>query len=200
MKLLQILKKIWESFLKQIAKESPKQLEYSNTSQSKSETQTKPMNASVTTHLPKIAFSKPKREVTRIFLHCSASDQDHHDDIGVIKQWHLDRNFNGVGYHYFIKKNGEVQAGRSLERNPAAQRNHNHSTIAICLHGLRKENFTRAQLEALYALCWKINLAYSGEVTFHGHCEVANKSCPVFDYKSVLNLSPTGEMLLGETH
>ena len=31
-------------------------------------------------------------------------------------------------------------------------------------------------------------------ITFHGHCEVSNKTCPVFNYKNVLNLDSLGNI------
>ena len=30
------------------------------------------------------------------------------------------------------------------------------------------------------------------DLTFHGHCEVSNKLCPVFDYRKVLSLDEFG--------
>ena len=75
-----------------------------------------------------IEFRKPRRAVSRVFLHCSASDHLHHDDIAVLRQWHLKRGFDDVGYHYLITFDGRVQAGRSLEKQPAAQAGHPPST------------------------------------------------------------------------
>ena len=92
-----------------------------------------------------MAFEKPDRDVERVYLHCSASDRPAHDDVAVMREWHLARGWSDVGYHVFIKKDGEVQNGRSLEATPAAQGGHNTGTIAICLHGLAVENFTEAQ-------------------------------------------------------
>lgn len=140
-------------------------------------------------------FQKPKRPVDRVFLHCSASDHAAHDNIATIEKWHQERGFNGVGYHYFIRKDGRIETGRDLERIPAAQAGHNTGTIAICLHGLEKRNFTAEQRITLIRLCVAINKAYEGKVTFHGHREVASKECPVFDYVGWLELDPEG--LLG---
>lgn len=142
-------------------------------------------------------FKKPKRTVDKVFLHCSASDKPSHDDIQVIRNWHVDGNgWSDVGYHFFIKKNGQVQAGRDLERIPAAQAGYNEGTIAICLHGLLKENFTASQAVSLIELCNEINDAYKGDITFHGHKEVSNKDCPVIDYKRILNLNKSGYMMI----
>ena len=141
-----------------------------------------------------VGFEAPNRAVTRVFIHCSASDIDAHDDISVMRRWHLDRGWSDVGYHYFIKKDGTIQKGRDLELTPAAQKDHNSGTIAICLHGLEKYAFTKAQFESLWKLCGEIKRAYNGGVTFHGHREVSNRTCPVFDYKAVLGLDDNGVM------
>lgn len=137
-------------------------------------------------------FVKPAREVDRVFLHCSASDRPEHDSVAVMREWHLARGWSDCGYHVFIRKDGAAEAARPLERTPAAQAGHNTGTIAICLHGLEVERFTTAQFETLIDLCRQISAAYGGMVTFHGHCEVSAKACPVFDYRSVLGLDASG--------
>lgn len=142
-------------------------------------------------------FTKPKRPVSRVFLHCSASDNPMHDDISVMRKWHVEGNgWSDVGYHAFIKKDGTLQMGRPLERTPAAQKGHNLGTIAICCHGLDVKKFTDKQRETLYRYCTEINNAYNKSLTFHGHCEVSLKSCPVFDYKDWLKLDRFGRMKL----
>ena len=127
-------------------------------------------------------------------MHCSASDRPEDDAIEVIRRWHLERGFSEVGYHYFIRKNGLLEPGRSLERIPAAQKGHNRNTIAICLHGLHKERFTEEQFDALRDVALGIHDAYDGEISFHGHCEVSPKACPVFDYREVLALDRFGTL------
>ena len=140
-------------------------------------------------------FARPARHVDRVFLHCSASDNPDHDDIATIRSWHVDeRGWSDVGYHYFIRSDGALQEGRPLERTPAAQAGHNAGTLAICLHGLAEENFADDQFRTLTALAREIDEAYAGRVTFHGHCEVSSKPCPVFPYREVLGLDVTGRM------
>lgn len=141
-----------------------------------------------------LSFKKPKRHVFRVFIHCSASDNPKHDDPRVIEAWHKQRNFKEIGYHFFISKNGNIHVGRDLEKVPAAQAGNNTNTIAICVHGLLEGNFTKDQKAALQALCGQINREYHGSVTFHGHCEVAAKDCPVFDYKEWLKLDKHGRL------
>ena len=147
--------------------------------------------------MPVNTFIKPNRRVDRVFIHCSASDLPAHDHVEVIRQWHLERGFDDIGYHFFIHKSGALSPGRDLEKTPAAQHGHNVRTIAICLHGLKKEKFTQAQYETLRTLCSQINAAYLEQVSFHGHCEVSAKACPVIDYKSILKLDVYGSLGLG---
>ena len=146
-------------------------------------------------------FRKPKRSVSRVFLHCTASDHVYHDNLETLHKWHVeDRGWSAIGYHYLIRLNGEVlETDRSLERTPAAQRGHNKGTIAIALSGGqygRDEAFTAAQFRALTALCQTIDDAYDGKITFHGHSEVApGRACPVYDYSTLLGLNAQGKII-----
>lgn len=156
-----------------------------------------PKIAPVVPAVPKYFKTKPKRNVTKVFIHCSASDNPAHDGVEIIREWHLARGFNDIGYHYYIAKDGSVEKGRSLSKIPAAQKGHNTGSIAICVGGLN--NFSDAQMKSLVELCKEINEAYDFLITFHGHREVEpKKTCPVFDYKSVLNLDSKGYMNNGD--
>lgn len=128
---------------------------------------------------------KVKRKINKVFIHCSASDFPQHDNIATIKKWHLEKGFSDIGYHFVITKNGQIFNGRNIEKIPAAQCGYNTNSIAICLTGMR--NFSSEQYSSLKKLCAEINNDIKN-VTFHGHCEVSSKPCPVFDYKTVLNL------------
>ncbi|RWX56223.1 peptidoglycan recognition protein family protein [Photobacterium chitinilyticum] len=141
-----------------------------------------------------MTFIKPNRHIEKVFIHCSASDYPQHDNVETMRKWHLERGWQDVGYHYFIRKNGQLDVGRDLEKIPAAQSGHNKNSIAICLHGLKKELFTKKQFESLIDLCKLINKAYEEQIVFRGHREVSDKNCPVFDYQKILGLSNFGEM------
>ena len=142
-------------------------------------------------------FRRPRRAVTRVFIHCSASDHPEHANVETIRLWHLARGFADVGYHYVIGFDGSIEPGRALERIPAAQLGYNSETIAICLSGGqngRNDAFTQQQFQSLKNLCSAIHDAYDGHISFHGHSEVSDKACPVFDYRGVLELSAQGYM------
>lgn len=137
-------------------------------------------------------FKKPARPVDRVFIHCTASDHEHHDNLATLFVWHVvERGWSDVGYHFVITKDGSINHARPINMRPAAQKGHNNGTIAICLTGDKK--FSKAQFRSLRKLCRQIDDNYD-DITFHGHREVSNKTCPNFDYKGCLNLDETGRM------
>lgn len=144
-------------------------------------------------------YRPPQRSISRVFLHCSACDHEGPGFAGealveTVRGWHLDRGWSDVGYHLLIDRAGLIATGRDLERTPAAQKGHNTGTIAIMVHGL--SDFSDVSLRSCADLCAAINVAHGGRLSFHGHCEVARKRCPVFDYVGLLGLEPDGRMPL----
>ncbi|RPJ58290.1 MAG: N-acetylmuramoyl-L-alanine amidase [Dehalococcoidia bacterium] len=132
------------------------------------------------------------RQINKIILHCSDSDRKEDDDIKVINEWHLKRGFAGVGYHFFITKNGSIQVGRKLELPGAHVLNHNADSIGICLSG--RKDFTTMQYNALKQLLLSLyaDLRRVGNnnvvPSIHGHCEFdLHKTCPNFNYKQFIN-------------
>jgi N-acetyl-anhydromuramyl-L-alanine amidase AmpD len=140
-------------------------------------------------------FTKPKRTVTKIFLHCSDNSNPKWGIPELQILHNQNTNGDGIQYHYFIDRAGKIHNTRELERHPImAQENNNTNSIAICVHGGQHGNdFKDIQMKQLQSLCKAINEAYNG-IPFRGHCEVSKKgkACPVFDYKSVLKLNGKG--------
>lgn len=147
-------------------------------------------------------FHIPTRRVTRVFLHCTASDNRALVGVGLVEEinrWHIQNGWRGVGYHFLIDKEGSVMTARAIEETPAAQLGPdnmgNVATIAFSVHGLW--DFTTASLQSAVAMCKSIDAAYktAGKpVTFHGHKELDPRPCPVFDYKSLLGLDAKGNL------
>jgi len=146
-------------------------------------------------------FKRPKRKVNKVFIHCSA--YAHQDLKGnklkeAINKWHIERGFNGIGYHGVIDFEGTYLNGRDMERIPAAQKGYNTGSLAFCLDGLYKSQFNKSQFITLLYLINQIDKSYKdSNITYHGHCEVANKTCPVFKYKTVLGLQENGKRMTG---
>lgn len=137
-------------------------------------------------------FKAPTRPVNKVYLHCSDSDRPEDDKASVINDWHIKRSFDGIGYHFYLRKSGQLEMGRKLERTPAAQQGHNTGSIAICLGG--RDKFTEQQFATLRDLCRQIHEELP-LATFHGHREVSNKTCPRFAYSLVLGLNDKGQLV-----
>lgn len=120
------------------------------------------------------------RHVDKAILHCSDSNIKSHDNIITIREWHLERGFNDVGYHFFIRSNGQIELGRSLEKTGAHCKGQNKNSIGICLHGKNLDDFTHQQFKSLRKLLEVLILIFP-ELTVHGHNEFSEKECPVFN-------------------
>lgn len=72
------------------------------------------------------------RTINLIVIHCSATRADRdftEDDLEVC---HRRRGFNGTGYHFYIRKNGDIKTTREIERIGAHAKGHNQNSIGIC--------------------------------------------------------------------
>ena len=114
-------------------------------------------------------------------IHCSDSPQGRGDDAETIHQWHLERGWDGIGYHYVILEDGTVEAGRPKYWKGSHARGWNNA-LGICLIG--QTTFTQAQFDALNDLLDELKIHKSHVV---GHNKVnPQKTCPNFDVQEVL--------------
>lgn len=143
-----------------------------------------------------LEFVKPTRKVTKIFIHCSASDVKSHDNLETIRKWHVEENkWSDVGYHYFITKDGVIHNARPVEKIPAAQKGHNKGSIAICLSG--NNEFTEKQFKSLYVVCLDISKEYAHKIKIFGHKDVeTSKSCPNFEVKEKVGLDKNNFLII----
>ena len=122
------------------------------------------------------------RYIDQIILHCSATPEGRDYTVEQIRQWHLKRGFNDIGYHYVIYRDGSVHKGRSEEFIGAHTKNHNKRSIGGMTSDMTapKDTRTPAQKAALFKLVAQLQKKYP-DATVHGHYEFANKACPCFN-------------------
>lgn len=75
------------------------------------------------------------RAISLIVVHCSATREDKSFTEHDLDVCHRRRGFNGVGYHFYIRKNGDIKSTRPLERIGAHARGFNSESIGICYEG-----------------------------------------------------------------
>lgn len=75
------------------------------------------------------------RKITHIIIHCSATRADRTLSSEELEVIHRRRGFNGIGYHYYVRKDGTVLGTRSLEIIGAHTKGFNAHSIGICYEG-----------------------------------------------------------------
>jgi N-acetylmuramoyl-L-alanine amidase len=75
------------------------------------------------------------RDIKEIIVHCSATPEGKDYTVATIREWHLARKFNDIGYHYVIYRDGSINKGRSEDIAGAHCTGHNSNSIGICYIG-----------------------------------------------------------------
>jgi N-acetylmuramoyl-L-alanine amidase len=129
------------------------------------------------------------REIDKIIIHCTATPEGRNITVKEVRQWHLARGFNDIGYHYVILLDGTVQAGRPVSRIGAHVKGQNTGSIGIAYvggidrSGAAKDTLNPAQETAMVNLINDLRERF-GHLTLHGHNEFDNKACPSFNVKT----------------
>jgi len=135
-----------------------------------------------------------------IVIHCSDSE---FGDAMVIDDWHKQRKWSGVGYHFVITNgqastkipylraiDGQIQTGRPLNKSGAHAGNpYNKTHIGICLIGVK--DFSTYQFAALQLLIKELMDKFGIDpenIIGHYQCSTVNgKTCPNFDVDKFKN-------------
>jgi N-acetyl-anhydromuramyl-L-alanine amidase AmpD len=135
--------------------------------------------------MPKAEFKK--RPVTNlIVVHCAATKPTM--DIGVreIRSWHVQQGWLDVGYHFVIRRNGDVENGRPHDVVGSHVKGHNSYSLGICLvggidsKGKPQDNFTPEQMNSLHLLLLAQKRTYP-QAKIVGHRDLdSGKACPSF--------------------
>ena len=129
------------------------------------------------------------RDIDKIIVHCSATPEGRHTTVEEIRQWHLQRGWKDVGYHYVIYLDGTIHKGRPEEVVGAHCSGYNKNSIGVCYIGgvakdgkTPKDTRTEGQKRALIEILRRLKKDYP-KATLHGHNEFTNKACPSFNVK-----------------
>jgi N-acetyl-anhydromuramyl-L-alanine amidase AmpD len=145
------------------------------------------------------------RNITLIVIHCSAVKPGQRSSAEDIDRWHRARGWkNGIGYHYVVRRNGDVELGRSLDEVGAHCKGHNSHSIGICYEGGLDEQGkpadtrTAEQKLALRLLLEKLHDQYPVAVIVGHHDLNPKKACPCFDVvRDYIDLEPRPRVIRG---
>lgn len=132
------------------------------------------------------------RPISKIIVHCSDTYARMNTTAEDIRKWHTSppRNWSDIGYHFVIKRNGEIERGRPLEIAGAHTRGHNSQSIGVCWVGGRgdddkpQDNRTEEQKKSLANLLKALKHDFpNAEILGHRDVSGVKKACPSFDVK-----------------
>lgn len=145
--------------------------------------------------LSKLNLSANKRNIKELIVHCSATPEGKDYSVDTIRQWHLQRGFSDIGYHYVIYRDGSIHIGRDESIIGAHCTGHNTNSIGVCYIGgcasdgkTPKDTRTLQQKESLLSLLKTLKVKYPN-AKIYPHYKFAAKACPSFnaeeEYKNI---------------
>ena len=128
------------------------------------------------------------RVITLVIIHCSAVTPDQTSSAAQIDSWHRQRGYHlGIGYHYVIRRNGEIEPGRPEWMVGAHCLNHNKYSIGVCYEGgldargQPADTRTAEQKSAMRNLLEDLHKRHPRAVIV-GHRDLSHdRDCPCFD-------------------
>lgn len=116
-----------------------------------------------------------RSKIDMIVLHHAAASNC---SIYTVHKWHLANGWSGVGYHYFINKQGMIFKGRPDDTIGSHAKGFNSTTLGICFEGnFEKEIPQQVQIEAGLELVEYLKKKYNISKV-KGHGELMATDCP----------------------
>ena len=143
------------------------------------------------------------RQITLIVIHCSAVRPGQTSSAAQIDTWHRERGWKlGIGYHYVVRRDGEIEPGRPEWMIGAHCVNHNAHSIGICyeggldIRGQPADTRTPEQKAALRQLLEDLHRRYPRALIVGHHDLDPTKDCPCIndvatEYKDLQPMSAT---------
>ena len=145
---------------------------------------------------------KKMRKIDLIVIHCSATCEDRPFTGQALEAAHRRRGFDGTGYHFYIRRDGQILTTRPVERAGAHARGYNAHSIGIAYeggldhYGNPKDTRTEWQRHSLRVLVRALLMDYP-EAKVAGHRDLSpdlnnngevepmewTKQCPCFEVK-----------------
>jgi N-acetyl-anhydromuramyl-L-alanine amidase AmpD len=145
------------------------------------------------------------RKIDLIVIHCTATREDRRLSEEELERIHRSLGFKTCGYHYYVRRDGNIVSMLALEKVGAHARGHNSHSIGIAyeggldVQGRPCDTRTPRQRNSLQTLVASLEGRFPG-VRVVGHRDLSPdlngdgkispeewfKSCPCFDVETAL--------------
>lgn len=133
----------------------------------------------INTNLPTNGSFSRRNKTDEIILHHAEAKSA---SVEEVNRWHLERGWTGIGYHFYIRKDGRIYRGRPEWAVGAHAQGHNSRSVGICVEGAyMTETMPKAQFDALVWLVREEMATYPGAKVLR-HRDVNNTDCPGVNY------------------
>ena len=146
------------------------------------------------------------RTIDHIIIHCSATCEGSSLSVEELEKMHRRRGFRGIGYHYYIRRDGTVTNTRPLEVIGAHCKGNNAHSVGICYEGgldargNPKDTRTPEQRSAMHLLVAQLLKRFKNNVCICGPRDLSPdlngdgviepeewvKECPCFEVRKEL--------------
>ena len=146
------------------------------------------------------------RTIDHIIIHCYATCEGSSLSVEELEKMHRRRGFRGIGYHYYIRRDGTVTNTRPLEVIGAHCKGNNAHSVGICYEGgldargNPKDTRTPEQRSAMHLLVAQLLKRFKNNVCICGHRDLSPdlngdgviepeewvKECPCFEVRKEL--------------
>ena len=132
----------------------------------------------------------PRKQTTHLILHHSASAVANAEGIHA---YHRSLGWAGIAYHYLVRKDGSVYAGRPIEMQGGHTLNWNDRSVGVCFEGnFDIEYMSDAQLEAGQELIAQIRDKYPGIIAGQ-HKDFNATACAGANFPFTFLIGPNDE-------
>ena len=113
-----------------------------------------------------------------VLHHAAASSAS----VETVHQWHLNKGWAGIGYHFYVRKDGKVYRGRPENWVGSHTVGHNSTKLGICAEGnFETEKMPETQKNAIIELLNYLRGKY-GNLKVYRHKDLDSTACPGKNY------------------
>lgn len=98
-----------------------------------------------------------------------------------VHSWHRANGWTGIGYHFFVRKDGTIYCGRPINVVGAHVQGMNSCSVGICAEGdyhTKEKTMPQAQKKSIIELCQYLKKNYYPNAKIVGHREIGDSNCP----------------------